>query len=87
VRKLDLQLKAKIIGRFITATNRDHYLALIQNPKTRHKSTLELAHFGDLRMELFEAMRGDFGLLFEFVVSKLALGAGFELLLPEACVR
>jgi hypothetical protein len=52
-------IETKVIERFVVKSKRDRYLTFINNYKTRYKFTNELAHFHDLRQELFEEVKGD----------------------------
>jgi hypothetical protein len=55
----NLDLEIKVIGRFIVKSKRDRYLTFLQSDKTRNKFTNLLAHFRDLRLELFEKVKSN----------------------------
>ncbi len=54
-----IDLETKVIERFILKSKRDRYLTFIKSKKNRDKFTKALAHFRDLRPELFEEVKGD----------------------------
>lgn len=54
-----LGIEIKVIERFIIKTKRDRYLTFIKSDKTRDKFTKELAHFSDLKKDLFEEVKGN----------------------------
>ena len=55
----NIDIETKVIERFIVKTKRDRYLTFIGADKTRKKLTNELAHFRDLRKELFDEVKGN----------------------------
>jgi hypothetical protein len=55
----NLDIEMKVIERFVVKTKRDRYLMFIKSEKDRVKFTSKLAHFRDLRSELFEEVKGD----------------------------
>jgi hypothetical protein len=55
----NIDLEIKVIERFIIKTKRDRYLTFIKNTKTRDKFLKELAHFKDLKKDLFEELKSD----------------------------
>ena len=56
---MNLELEVKIIERFIKKAKKDRYLTFIKSGKSRIKFIKELAHFHDLRDDLFEEVIGD----------------------------
>jgi hypothetical protein len=56
---ISTELEIKVIERFVIKTKRDRYLTFIKNNKTRGKFLNELAHFSDLRQDLFEELIHD----------------------------
>jgi len=54
----ELEIEQKFIERFVMKNKRDRYLEFIKNNKNRSKFTQKLAHFQDLRYELFEEVIG-----------------------------
>ena len=55
---MNLELETKVIERFVVKAKRKRYLGFIQTERTRGGFTGELAHFNDLRPELFEEVKG-----------------------------
>ena len=56
---INFDIESKLIERFIIKSKRDRYLAFIKSDKSRNKFVKELAHFSDLRHDLFEEVKGD----------------------------
>jgi hypothetical protein len=56
---MNLDIEIKFIERFVNKTKKDRYLTFLKSNKTRSKFTQELAHFKDLKQELFEEVTGN----------------------------
>jgi hypothetical protein len=56
---MEIDIETKVIERFVVKTKRDRYLTFIKSAKNRDKFIKELAHFHDLRSDLFEEVRND----------------------------
>ena len=48
-----------LIKRFVVKQKQDRYLQFIKDNKRRQNFTNQLAHFGDLKYNLFEEVKGD----------------------------
>jgi hypothetical protein len=59
VTNMSIELETLVIERFIVKTKHNRYLTFIKSDKIRYKFTLELAHFRDLRQELFDEIKGN----------------------------
>lgn len=53
-----LDLETKVIKRFIIKHKQDRYLQMINDNKRRGNFTGQLAHFNDLKYDLFEEVKG-----------------------------
>jgi hypothetical protein len=56
---MNLELEKLVIEKFIVKTKCDRYLTFIQSEKNRKKFTFQLAHFRDLRLDLFDEIIGN----------------------------
>ena len=56
---MNIDIETKIIERFVNKGKKDRYLTFIKSDKSRIKFIKELAHFHDLRQDLFEEVKGD----------------------------
>ncbi len=56
---MNIDIESKIIERFVNKGKKDRYLTFIKSDKSRIKFIKELAHFHDLRQDLFEEVKGD----------------------------
>jgi len=65
---MNLELEVKIIERFIKKAKKDRYLTFIKSGKSRIKFIKELAHFHDLRDDLFEEVIGD---VYKTIISRV----------------
>jgi hypothetical protein len=54
-----LDIETKVIKRFIIKDKQDRYLQFIKDDRLRQNFTNELAHFLDLKYDLFEEVKGD----------------------------
>jgi predicted patatin/cPLA2 family phospholipase len=55
----NLDLETKVIDRFVIKTKGERFTTFIKNDKNRDKFTKALAHFNDLRKDLFEEVKGN----------------------------
>ena len=65
---MNLELEVKIIERFIKKAKKDRYLTFIKSGKSRINFIKELAHFHDLRDDLFEEVIGD---VYKTIISRV----------------
>jgi hypothetical protein len=54
-----IEFESKVIKRFVIKNKQERYIQFIQNQKNRGRFTGQLAHFNDLKFELFEEVVGD----------------------------
>lgn len=56
---MNLELEKLVIEKFIVKTKCDRYLSFVKSEKNRKKFTFQLAHFHDLRLDLFDEITGN----------------------------